>query len=87
MGYFNASELTVEKIQFESQVQKFLWIWIFPAEPCWYTGYEREQIMETEAEARKQLDYVVCYLSLMKKSICISFIPGEWLPVSDSMGI
>lgn len=67
MGYFNASELTVEKIQFESQVQKFLWIWIFPAEPSWYTVYEREQIMETEAEARKQLDYVVCCLSLMKK--------------------
>lgn len=37
----------------------------------WYTGYESEQIMGTEAEVRKQLDYVVYYLSLMeKKNIC-----------------
>lgn len=43
----------------------------------WYTEYEREQIMGTEAEVRKQLDYVVYYLSLIKKPlICISFIPG-----------
>lgn len=40
----------------------------------WYTGYESEQIMGTEAEARKQLDYVVYYLSLMGKKKNLYFI-------------